>query len=50
MVSDISFNRHEVPVTSQPIKIVHIDDDILVVNKPASIPVISIWYLFHLYN
>ncbi|KAH8306686.1 hypothetical protein KR044_006529 [Drosophila immigrans] len=32
-------HRHEVPVTSQPIQIVHMDDDILVVNKPASIPV-----------
>ncbi|KRG03703.1 RNA pseudouridylate synthase domain-containing protein 2 isoform X1 [Drosophila mojavensis] len=32
-------HRHEVPVTAQPISIVHIDDDILVVNKPASIPV-----------
>lgn len=33
------FCRHEVPVTSQPITIVHMDDDIVVVNKPASIPV-----------
>lgn len=33
------FYRHEVPVTSQPITIVHMDDDIVVVNKPASIPV-----------
>ncbi|XP_070133860.1 pseudouridylate synthase RPUSD2 isoform X2 [Drosophila bipectinata] len=32
-------HRHEVPVTSQPIKIVHMDEDIVVVNKPASIPV-----------
>ncbi|XP_063529038.1 pseudouridylate synthase RPUSD2-like isoform X1 [Cydia strobilella] len=32
-------HRHEVPVTSQPITIVHIDEDIVVVNKPASIPV-----------
>nr|XP_040236031.2 pseudouridylate synthase RPUSD2-like isoform X4 [Anopheles coluzzii] len=32
-------HRHEVPVTSQPITIVHMDDDIVVVNKPASIPV-----------
>ncbi|XP_037048058.1 uncharacterized protein C18B11.02c-like isoform X4 [Bradysia coprophila] len=32
-------HRHEVPVTSQPIAIVHMDDDIVVVNKPASIPV-----------
>ncbi|CAH0556793.1 unnamed protein product [Brassicogethes aeneus] len=32
-------HRHEVPVTSQPITIVHMDEDIVVVNKPASIPV-----------
>ncbi|CAH1645150.1 unnamed protein product [Spodoptera littoralis] len=31
-------HRHEVPVTSQPITLVHIDEDIVVVNKPASIP------------
>jgi len=31
--------RHEVPVTSDPITIVHMDEDIVVVNKPASIPV-----------
>lgn len=35
----VVFSRHEVPVTSQPIAIVHMDDDIVVVNKPASIPV-----------
>lgn len=34
-----NFSRHEVPVTSQQIAIVHMDDDIVVVNKPASIPV-----------
>ena len=32
-------HRHEVPVTSDEIKIVHIDDNLVVVNKPASIPV-----------
>ncbi|KAH8376917.1 hypothetical protein KR093_002198 [Drosophila rubida] len=32
-------HRHEVPVTCQPITIVHMDEDIVVVNKPASIPV-----------
>ncbi|KAH8350676.1 hypothetical protein KR084_000901 [Drosophila pseudotakahashii] len=37
-------HRHEVPVTSQPIKVVFMDKDIVVVNKPASIPV-SIIYL-----
>lgn len=35
----VVFSRHEVPVTSQPITIVFMDDDIVVVNKPASIPV-----------
>ncbi|XP_002065047.2 RNA pseudouridylate synthase domain-containing protein 2 [Drosophila willistoni] len=32
-------HRHEVPVTAQPIRIIHMDEDIVVVNKPASIPV-----------
>ncbi|BFF94974.1 RNA pseudouridylate synthase domain-containing protein 2 [Drosophila madeirensis] len=32
-------HRHEVPVTCHPIKIVHMNEDIVVVNKPASIPV-----------
>ncbi|CAG7733055.1 unnamed protein product [Allacma fusca] len=32
-------HRHEVPVTSDPIEVVHMDDDLVVVNKPASIPV-----------
>ena len=31
--------RHEVPVSCDKIKIIHIDDDLVVVNKPASIPV-----------
>lgn len=37
--TDVWCYRHEVPVTSQPITIVHMDEDIVVVNKPASIPV-----------
>lgn len=32
-------HRHEVPVTDQPITIIHMDDDIVAVNKPSSIPV-----------
>ncbi|XP_036318482.1 RNA pseudouridylate synthase domain-containing protein 2-like [Rhagoletis pomonella] len=32
-------HRHEVPVTDQHISIVHMDEDIVVINKPASIPV-----------
>ncbi|XP_011177484.1 pseudouridylate synthase RPUSD2 [Zeugodacus cucurbitae] len=32
-------HRHEVPVTDQRISIVHMDEDIVVINKPASIPV-----------
>lgn len=39
--------RHEVPVTSDPIEVVHMDEDLVVVNKPASIPVS---YFFHLIN
>ena len=38
-LSFFAFSRHEVPVSSEKIKIVHIDDDLVVVNKPASIPV-----------
>lgn len=32
-------HRHEVPVTSGKIDIIHVDKDILVINKPSSIPV-----------
>ncbi|XP_047489835.1 RNA pseudouridylate synthase domain-containing protein 2-like isoform X3 [Penaeus chinensis] len=32
-------HRHEVPVTSEQIPIVHVDEDLVVVDKPASIPV-----------
>ena len=32
-------HRHEVPVTAEKIQIVHMDDNMVVVNKPASIPV-----------
>jgi 23S rRNA-/tRNA-specific pseudouridylate synthase len=32
-------HRHEVPVSSEPIRIIHMDEDLVVVNKPASIPV-----------
>ncbi|XP_044759669.1 RNA pseudouridylate synthase domain-containing protein 2-like [Coccinella septempunctata] len=32
-------HRHEVPVTSQPVTIIFMDEDLVVVNKPASIPV-----------
>lgn len=48
----VVFSRHEVPVTSQPITIVFMDDDIVVVNKPASIPVSGFWdrhYIFFFY-
>ncbi|KOX73140.1 hypothetical protein WN51_14627 [Melipona quadrifasciata] len=31
--------RHEVPVTSEPITVIHMDEDVVVVNKPASIPI-----------
>ncbi len=36
--------RHEIPVTNAPLKIIHSDDDVLVLDKPSSIPV-SIWHL-----
>ena len=32
-------HRHEPPVSAQPVEVVHEDADILVVNKPSSIPV-----------
>ncbi|KAJ3190632.1 RNA pseudouridylate synthase domain containing protein 2 [Irineochytrium annulatum] len=32
-------HRHEPPVTAAPITIVHRDDTLLVINKPASVPV-----------
>lgn len=34
--------RHEVPIAADPITIIHMDEDIVVVNKPASIPVSGI--------
>lgn len=34
-----TLHRHEPPVSAQPIGIVHEDDDMLVINKPAGIPV-----------
>jgi len=32
-------HRHEPPVTAQPIGIVHEDNDLIVINKPAGVPV-----------
>ncbi|XP_037071799.1 RNA pseudouridylate synthase domain-containing protein 2-like [Pollicipes pollicipes] len=32
-------HRHEVPITADPVPLVHIDEDIVVVDKPSSIPV-----------
>jgi 23S rRNA-/tRNA-specific pseudouridylate synthase len=32
-------HRHEPPVAAQQIDIVHDDDDILVIDKPASVPI-----------
>ncbi|KAK3860022.1 hypothetical protein Pcinc_033895, partial [Petrolisthes cinctipes] len=31
-------HRHEVPVTAEQIPLVHVDEDLVVVDKPASIP------------
>jgi hypothetical protein len=38
-VSVLVLYRHEVSVCADDIRIVHMGDDIVVVNKPASIPV-----------
>ena len=32
-------HRHEPPVTANPIEIVHEDEDLIVINKPAGVPV-----------
>lgn len=42
-------HRHEPPVTSTELAILHEDDDLVVVNKPASIPV-EMKALGHYYN
>ncbi|KAK3701198.1 DRAP deaminase [Vermiconidia calcicola] len=34
-----TLHRHEPPVTAQPIGIVHEDEDVIVINKPAGVPV-----------
>ena len=34
-----TLHRHEPPVTAQPIGIVHEDDDLIVIDKPAGMPV-----------
>ncbi|KKY23519.1 putative pseudouridine synthase [Diplodia seriata] len=34
-----TMHRHEPPVTAAPIGVVHEDDDIIVINKPAGVPV-----------
>lgn len=37
----LAHNRHETPVLKTPIKIIYIDDDLLVLDKPCSLPVSS---------
>lgn len=32
-------HRHEPPVSDKPVKIIYIDDDVLIVDKPSSLPV-----------
>ncbi|KAK4229399.1 pseudouridine synthase [Podospora fimiseda] len=32
-------HRHEPPVTSEPILVIHEDDDMIVINKPSGVPV-----------
>uniref|UniRef100_A0A8H7NCC8 Pseudouridine synthase n=1 Tax=Bionectria ochroleuca TaxID=29856 RepID=A0A8H7NCC8_BIOOC len=34
-----TLHRHEPPVTAEPIGIIHEDDDMIVINKPAGVPV-----------
>ena len=34
-----TLHRHEPPVTAEPIRIVHEDNDMIVINKPAGVPV-----------
>ena len=34
-----TLHRHEPPVTAQPIGIVHEDNDVIIINKPAGVPV-----------
>lgn len=31
--------RHETPVLAKPLKLVHVDEDIVVLDKPCSLPV-----------
>lgn len=33
------FNRHETPVLNHPIKIIYVDNDLVVLDKPCSLPV-----------
>ncbi|KAF9882429.1 drap deaminase [Colletotrichum karsti] len=34
-----TIHRHEPPVTAEPIRVVHEDDELIVVNKPSGVPV-----------
>ena len=34
-----TLHRHEPPVTAQPIRVIHEDDDMIVINKPPGVPV-----------
>ena len=34
-------HRHEPPVTAMPLNIIHQDEDLIILDKPASIPVSS---------
>ncbi|RMZ76336.1 hypothetical protein DV738_g5003, partial [Chaetothyriales sp. CBS 135597] len=34
-----TLHRHEPPVTAQPIRTIHEDDDVIVIDKPAGVPV-----------
>lgn len=34
-----TIHRHEPPVTAEPVRVIHEDGDIIVINKPAGVPV-----------
>lgn len=34
-----TMHRHEPPVTAQPVGVVHEDEDVIIINKPAGVPV-----------
>lgn len=35
--------RHETPVLANPIKLIHVDEELVVLDKPCSLPVSTGW-------